>query len=173
MPENISMQPKYNVNLPYPEVKVEGPNVEYANLLLKDYAGAFSELTAITLYVYQHIMGKGSFDDYAQLVNGVAMSEMKHLELLGKSIKLLGVKPIYFNNVWPPGQLWSSSYVNYSTNIVDMLLIDIETEKKAIENFRHHMMMIKDRFIKELLERIILDEELHVKLFNQMLDKYR
>jgi bacterioferritin len=49
----ISKHTKYALDLPYPEPMVEIPNIEYANLLLKDYAGAVSEFTAISLYVYQ------------------------------------------------------------------------------------------------------------------------
>lgn len=56
MPDKISKHTKYAVDLPYPEPMIEEPNIEYANLLLKDYAGTVSEFTAINLYVFVSII---------------------------------------------------------------------------------------------------------------------
>ncbi|MCM8711681.1 manganese catalase family protein [Clostridium sp. SYSU_GA19001] len=172
MPGDISKHTNYIIKLPYPEPKIEIQNVQYANLLLEDYAGAVSEFTAINLYVYQHIVSEGNYDDYAELIGGVSMAEMKHLELLGETIKLLGVKPIYINSACPPGELWSPIYVNFTTHIKEMLREDIQAESKAIETYKYHISIIGDKYIKQLLERIILDEELHLKLFMDMFKKY-
>lgn len=53
-----------------------------------------------------------------------------------------------------------------------MLLEGTKSERKAIENYKYHILIIKDSHIRELLERIILDEELHVKLFIELYEKY-
>lgn len=172
MPGDISNHTKYSVNLPYPEPIIEMQNTQYANILLKDYAGAVSEFTAVSLYVYQHFVSEGRYKDYAELIGGIAVVEMKHLELLGEHIKLEGIKPMFIDNVCPPGRLWSAMYVNYSIFIREMLMEDIQSEKKAIENYRYHITLIQDKYIKKLLERIILDEELHIKLFTQEYKKY-
>lgn len=173
MSDDISRHSKYAVDLPYPKPMIEMQNMQYANILLKDYAGAVSEFTAISLYVYQHFVSEGQYDDYAKLIGGVAETEMKHLELLGETIKLESIKPIYIDNACPPGRLWSPTYVNYTTFIKEMLMEDIQSEQKAIENYRYHITLIQDKYIKKLLERIILDEELHLKLFTQEYEKYR
>lgn len=172
MPGDISKHTKYTANIPYPQPMVEMQNMQYANILLKDYAGAVSEFTAVSLYVYQHFVSERQYKDYAELIGGVAMVEMKHLELLGETIKLEGIKPMYINNVCPPGQLWSPMYVNNTTFIREMLMEDIKSERKAIENYRYHITLIQDKYIRKLLERIILDEELHVKLFTQEYEKH-
>lgn len=172
MPGDISKHTKYTVNLPYPKPRIERPNVQHANILLKDYSGDVSEFTAINLYVYQHFVSDGEYEDYAELIGGISIVEMKHLELLGETIKLLGIKPMYIDNACPPGRLWTSRYVNFTTVIREMIIEDIQSEQKAIENYRYHITLIQDRYIRELLERIILDEELHVKLFKQLYEKY-
>jgi bacterioferritin len=161
------------MNLPYPEPKVEKANVQYANILLKDYAGMVSEFTAVSLYSYQHFVSEGKFRDYAKLIGGIARVEMKHLELLGETIKLLGIKPIYIDNVCPPGQLWTSRYVNFTTFVCEMLMEDMRSEEKAIETYKYHITLIGDSYIRKLIERIILDEELHLKLFKDLYEKYR
>ena len=172
MPEDISNHTKYSVHLSYPEPMIEKPNIHYANILLEDYAGAVSEFTAVSLYVYQHFVSEGQFKDYAELIGGIAMVEMKHLELLGETIKSEGVKPMFINNARPLGKPWSPMYVNYATCIKKMLMEDIQSEQKAIENYKYHITLIQDKYIQKLLERIILDEELHVKLFTQVNEKY-
>jgi len=172
VPGDISKHTKYIVNLPYPEPRVEKTSIGYANVLLKDYAGEVSEFTAVSLYVYQHIVSEGRFEDYARIIGGISMAEMKHLELIGKTVKLLGIKPIYIDSACPPGQLWTSAYVNFTIFIKDMLLEDIKSEKKAIKNYKYHISIIKDRYIQELIKRIIKDEELHLKLFTELYGKY-
>lgn len=171
MHSNISKHTKYSIDLPYPKPMIEMQNIEYANLLLKDYAGVVSEFTAISLYVYQHFVSKEQYKDYAELIGGVSVVEMKHLELLGETIKLEGFKPMYFDNAVPHGKLWSPMYVNYTTYIMAMLKEDIKSEQKAIENYKYHITLIQDKHIIKLLERIILDEELHLKLFTQEYEK--
>lgn len=171
MSGDISKHSKYCVNSPYPEPKVEKKNMQYANILLKDYAGKVSEFTAISLYSYQHFVSDGQYEDYAKLIGGIAVVEMKHLELLGETIKLEGIKPMYINNVCPPGKFWNPMYVNYTICIEEMLMEDIKDEEMAIRNYKYHMTLINDKYIRKLIERIILDEELHVKLFKKELEK--
>lgn len=171
MPGDISKHTKFSAKLPYPEPQVERQNIQYANILLKDYAGKVSEFTAVSLYSYQHFVSDGQYKDYAELIGGVAVVEMKHLELLGETIKLEGIKPMYINNVCPPGKFWNPIYVNYTTFIKEMIMEDIKSEEKAIKNYKYHMSLIKDEYIRKLIERIILDEEIHVKLFTKELQK--
>lgn len=168
MPGDISKHTKFKVDEPYPEPKVERKNIYNANILLQDYAGVVSELTAISLYSYQHFVSDDIYKEYAKVIGEISMVEMKHLELLGETIKLLGVKPTYVNSVCPCGQVWTASYVNFTDKIKEMLLEDIKAEQRAIENYRHHLFLINDKYIKKLLERIILDEELHLKVFKEL-----
>jgi bacterioferritin len=53
-----------------------------------------------------------------------------------------------------------------------MLSEDINSEMMAIENYKYHISIIDDKYIKKLLHRIIADEEFHVKLFREMYNKY-
>lgn len=172
MCNEVRKSSNYAVNLPYPQPKIEMPNSEYVNLLLKDYAGRVSEFTAIGLYIYQKFIGKSEYSDYSKLVGGISITEMKHLELLAETIKLEGIKPVYIDNAHPKGNLWTPMYINYSTNIKAMIKEDIIHEQKAIENYKYHITIIQDKYIVKLLERIILDEELHIRLFTEEYEKY-
>ena len=154
----------YKSNLPYPDIKVEKENIEYAKLLSYPYAGLVSEDTATHLYMYQSFILD---DEISNILEKIAIVEMKHLELLAKTINLLGLKPEYKVNDIP----WTTSYVNYNNNLKDILKINIESETLAIKNYNNLIKVIDDKYIKELLKRIIIDEEIHLKIFNELYSK--
>lgn len=172
MPGDISKHTKYKIDLPYPEPRVEQKNTYYANLLLQDYAGAVSEFTAVSLYIYQHFVSDDKYKNYAKVIGEISIVEMKHLELIGETIKLLGVKPVFANSICPCRRMWTSDYVNYDDSIKGMILEDIRAETKAIENYKKHLCLINDKYIKKLIERIIPDEKLHLKVFKELYEKY-
>ena len=158
-------------NTPYPEPRVEKTNTEYAKMLMQDYAGDISESTAINLYMFQHFTSQ--WTEFKDIIKQISIVEMKHFELLAETINLLGVKPVYKtfdsnNDTLIP---WTSDNVNYETDIVKALEIDLKSENKAIEIYKHHIEAIDDKYVKKLLERIIEDEEDHVKIFEYFLEK--
>lgn len=155
---------------PYPKPMVVQRNCYYARLLLEDYAGPVGELTAINQYINHSITLR---DDYgvAKLCRQVAITEMRHMELLGITIQLLGVFPEVGckknNDVI---DCWSSKFIYYGNNITDRLSANIAHEAEAIRNYRIHQKMVDDPYIKHLLDRIILDEEIHLQLFKDVKD---
>ena len=151
----------YKSNLPYPDIKVEIENIEYAKLLMYPYASMISEDTATHLYMYQSFILD---DNIGKILENIAIVEMHHLEMLAKTINLLGLKPEYKSNDIP----WTSNYVNYNTNLKDILKINIEAETLAIKNYQNLIKVINDKYIKKMLERIIVDEEIHLKIFNDL-----
>ncbi|MDD2627899.1 MAG: ferritin family protein [Clostridia bacterium] len=73
-------------------------------------------------------------------------------------------------------QYWSAELVNYSVDLQKMLALDIIAEQKAIGQYINHQNHIDDINIKKLLDRIILDEKLHLKCFKTLyinLDRIR
>lgn len=156
----------YKSNLPYPGIKVEKENIEYAKLLMYPYASMVSEDTATHLYMYQSFILDNNI---GRILENIAIVEMHHLEMLAKTINLLGLKPEYKSNDIP----WTSNYVNYNTNLKDILKINIEAETLAIKNYQNLIKVINDKYIKKMLERIIVDEEIHLKIFNDLYKENR
>ncbi|HEX3048176.1 MAG TPA: manganese catalase family protein [Bacillota bacterium] len=155
----------------YPEPKVQAPNHYYASLLLEDYAGPTSELTAINQYLYHHFT-LHHLKDLAELEECIAIIEMKHMELLAETIILLGVDPQFRTLTNNLPAYWSATSVYYGVDACDKLTADISAETQAIKSYRRHQQMIDDPYIKVLLERIIKDEEHHRDLFCDALAKY-
>ena len=158
----------YQENTPYPTPQVERPNLEYAKLLMSDYAGIISEDTAIHLYLYQHLVLENEDQDIANILEKIAEVEMHHLELLGKTITLLGIKPIYGTYENNKIEYWTSKFVNYNTNLKDILQINIYSETQAIKKYQEDLKIIQDIYIQNLLKRIIADEKIHLHIFNQL-----
>lgn len=160
---------KCYIDKPYPSIRVEEKNEDYAKLLLKNFAGKVSEDTAIHLYLFQMLILKDDCKELANALEKIAIVEMHHLEMLGETIKLLGIKPVYGTMIGDYFNPWNGNNVNYTIKKEDMLKINIKAEEKAIKNYQQNIALINDKYIKVLLARIIEDEKLHIKIFKSFL----
>ncbi len=148
------------VDLEYPEVEIDSVSMSDCRCLMEDYGGAESELTAILTYIYQAYT-LNEMEQYKELydtLEGIAITEMHHHELLGETIVKLGGTPVMGGNQ----KFWNGSMVNYCKDIINMINIDIKAENIAIENYKKTMRCVQNYSIRELIERIIMDEELHI-----------
>ena len=159
---------RFYSDLPYPKVEVVKENKESAKLLSHVYAGSESELTEILLYVYQSMILEDSEPEISKILLNISKVEMHHLYLLGSLIKDLGLNPIYADNNFNLKTYWNSNDVYYDTDLKTILEIDIESEKRAIHDYQMLLTVIDDCYVKELLERIILDEQIHLQIFLEL-----
>ena len=162
----------YSDPSPYPEIKVQGPNLHYAELLMDDYAGIVSEFTAINQYLYHYFFFKDYDKKLGELLENISISEMLHMEILAELIKKLGGKPVIRGSYSTSGNFWVGSYIYYGSNLCEQLRADINAEYKAIVEYQKHIHSIADPYIKAILHRIILDEKVHIHLFNQALAQF-
>lgn len=169
---NMHKRENYADPSPYPDVKVLGPNLYYAEILMDDYAGMVSEFTAISQYLYHYFVFKNLDEDLAKLLENVSITEMLHMEILAETIILLGGNPIIRGSYSTYGNYWNGSFVYYGSNLCERLKADIDAEYKAIEEYQKHIRFIADPNIQLILQRIILDERVHIRLFNQALLKH-
>ena len=160
------------LDIPYPEVCIHCPNTGYARSLQNVYAGTISEFTAISQYFYQHILQKSSCPEAAQVLMGISMVEMHHLELLAACIQQLGGNPVFAASGKGQRQWWTGAMVPYQRGLRMMLLEDIESERAAIREYRRLMACIHNEDIQALIGRIVMDEEHHIQLFCWLLEKY-
>lgn len=146
-------------DLPYPEINVT-PSLSEARILMPSYGGRHSETTAVMTYVYQSYVSK----EFSDTLEAIAISEMRHHDLLGNAIVKLGGYPVIGS-----GTYWNGSYVNYQTCPAEFLKANIIGEKTAIAGYERAILSLDQKDLKLLLERIILDEELHIKIFEELL----
>ena len=164
------MDKPVRLSLPYPEPKNIVPNRETAAIVAPAYAGAHSELTATLQYIYHHFNFLELNDEKtASVLVGIAVSEMQHLDILGRLLYGLGADPVFTR--MPPYRcdFYSASFVNYSRSPKKMLLDDLAGEMTAIKEYREIIARIKEEEIAACIERIVLDEELHIKVLKDRL----
>ena len=173
MSEHLSERfSKYRAPGPYPEIKVQKPNLKYAELLMDDYAGVVSEFTAISQYLYHHYFFENIDEELGDLMEGVSINEMYHMEILAELILLLGGDPRIRGGASTQGQYWNGSFVGYGNHLCEQLQLDIDAEVGAIKNYKKHIKLIKDPYIQAILARIIKDEEVHIQLFEEQKRKF-
>lgn len=163
---------KYADPSPYPEVRVTNPNPYYACILMDDYAGVVSEFTAISQYLYHHFFFKDIDKGLGELLENVAITEMLHMEMLADTIKESGGDPRIRGSFSTYNNYWNGSFINYGSELCNQLKADIDAEHKAISEYRKHIRIIQDPNIQAILKRIILDEKVHIHLFNEALYKF-
>lgn len=162
---------KYQLPEPYPQIKLDKGDKKYIKLVYQDYASRDGEMTAVNQYVHSHFTIPEKDEISKQITDafkGIAIIEMFHLELLGELINDLGGDPKFVNGKDIP---WKSSFIPYGRNLKEKLKNAILSEETAIKNYENHIKLIESKEIKRLYKRIILDEKLHLEIFEKLLKK--
>ena len=163
---------QYTAPGPYPTIRCNGPNPRYAQLLTIDFASSKGELTAITEYVYQSWMLVPENASAARAMQSVAMVEMHHLDMLGTLIAMLGGNPKYRSvssqNI---RTVWTGSMPPYCRTVRDAMKNNIRAEEEAIATYERHASVIRDPAVVAVLNRIIQDEKVRIKVFRSYLEQ--
>lgn len=153
---------------PYPELAVYSVSRRDVLALTDDYAGRESETTAIMQYAYQSYILKEKYPDLSYVLENIAKVEMLHHELLAEAIVASGGDPIIAGRHC----FWSGSTVDYSQSVCAILKIDLAGELGAIANYKRTITALTNKSIIALIERIILDEEEHVRILEKLIEEY-
>ncbi|HHV33068.1 MAG TPA: bacterioferritin [Clostridiales bacterium] len=162
----------YSDSSPYPPIKVQAPNRDYADLLMDDLAGPSGEFTAMSLYFYQHSVADKQFGDYSIMTMRIAIAELHHMDILSSVIRELGGNPVFQSSTRSNARYWSAKNVVYSSDLCKSLRIALDGETNAIETYGRHIQMIDDPYLKNILERIVVDERLHRSYIYHMIEEY-
>ena len=171
--------------MPFPPIKVESKNPYYVTLLLNAFASsADSEIQAITQYIYHS--KTISNNTISKALMCIALIEMRHLDALSELITMLGGKPFYENsnkNFWMTGNIaYIDKNIIYEKehsyaegdkeNSRDKLEADIDGERNAINGYNRLLKTIQDKYIEKIIIKIISDEQTHIKIFKNLIEKY-
>lgn len=158
------------LNEDFPTTEGICPDAYSLAVISPAYASPTGELNAILQYFYHFFnFNKQGYAEYANTLERIAIAEMLHLELLGKTITALGAQPIYCQNPPTAFNFYSAKYVTYSRNLVNMLEDDIIGEKQAISQYTKMLTRLKNEQIKSIIERILGDEMLHLEKLKEIL----
>lgn len=164
MPEPLTLHEEF------PTTEGISPDCYSLAVVSPAYASSTGELNAILQYFYHYFnFDKQGYREYAGALKSIAIAEMFHLDLLGKTITALGAPPIYCQNPPTAFNFYSAKYVTYSRNLVNMIEDDIIGEKRAIALYTKMLTRLKNEQIKKIISRILGDEKLHLEKLKEIL----
>ena len=159
----IDFKESCSIMLPYPEIDIKEKNLSYAKLIKECYCGIYSELTLINQYSYQYFLMEPHLKEILKKISKV---EKEHLDILGNIIIALGDAPSFNFEKRNKYFYWTAKYINKDTSLKNILKNNINSERELIKKYRKITTIIENESIIAILNRIILDEELHIKIFN-------
>ena len=157
------------VDQPYPSAEGIGRDERSVRIISPAYADRGSEMTAILQYVFQSIVLSGQgLKKYSETLLSISIAEMEHLEILGSLLFEMGALPVYTS--CPPRMFdfYSTRAVSYACDPVKMILDDIRGEKEAIRTYEEMICKLANERVAAIIERIVLDEKLHLKTLETM-----
>lgn len=159
----------YKSDLIYPSVPYMDNNIEYAKMLLNVYTGKNSIINNIFMYLYQ-----SSFvnDELSLILDNIINVEIIHAKILSKLINNLGLKPKYIYKNLYSYRYYNTSYINYSIDEINIIKNNIQLKEKIINEYNSLIINIENKQITNILKRLIIDNELHLKIFKELLTRY-
>lgn len=169
------------------EVRVDGPNPNYAAMMQEQLGGPQGELKAALQYFSQslRIQDKAIRD----LFLDIAAEEMSHMEMVATTINLLnghtldargatvgtveahvltGLTPMLSN---ASGQLWTAAYVNETGDLAADLLSNIAAEQRAKVVYEYLYRQIQDKGVRETIDFLLNREEAHNTMFREAFNR--
>lgn len=168
MPKPLTLQAEF------PTTEGICPDAYSLAVISPAYASSTGELNAVLQYFYHFFnFDKQGYKEIAADLESIAIAEMLHIEMLGKTILALGAQPIYCQNPPTAFNFYSAKYVSYSRNLVNMLEDDILGEKRAIAQYTKMLCRLKNEQVKKIISRILEDEKLHLAKLEEILQAFK
>ena len=169
------------------DVKVQGADPRFGEMLLEQFGGATGELSAALTYWTQsfHVEDPAIRD----MLHDIALEEFSHLEMVGRMIEqhteksdardaaykstLFAVRGVGPHLVDSNGQAWTSAYVNEGGNVVRDLRADIAAEAGARQTYEALIKLSPDEGSKKALTFLLTREISHTNMFMKALEVAR
>lgn len=163
---------KYYVDKPYPSIDQLDINIHYGQMILSNVGGLHSEMNAVSLYFYNNVIMENSWKDLSIAMHEISIVEMHHLDIFAKMCCKLGIDPRLWDCQNDFLEYWSPGYNVYPRQIQTMLENAIIQEQNTIDIYQYQISCIDEPVIQNVLQRIILDDKLHIQIFEKFLNEY-
>ncbi len=164
-------------------VRVDGPNPNYANMLQEQIGGPHGELKAALQYLSQSFRIKDP--RIKDLFLDIASEELGHMEMVTTLVNLLnghqidaqnttvgsveasvvtGLTPMLAN---ASGYPFNGTYIEETGDLAADILSDIAAEQRAKVVYQYLYRQINDSGVREAIDFLLNREEAHNTLFRQ------
>lgn len=156
-------------SLPYPIVEFGRKDFDSAIRLCGVYSGTHGKIKIVYRCFFDYFNLKKIKDTVsADLILGITACEIKHLILLRDTIYKLGVTPSIKENFSETVLSNKKRALSPEKIIIDLIaleLVFIDEMKKLLKD-------IENELVKSVIERIIKDDELHLKTLKSRLKAF-
>jgi bacterioferritin len=165
----------FNADFPYPEIRLEKKDPQIAQFMLSDLADPVGEASSVVLYLFDTIVLHDD-DEFSKVFKNIYQTEMIHAEIFADLAYQAGAEP----RLWSTGatgktqrnlSYWSPGRVAYATDKKTIVRNAIALERASIEKYETQISLAKNDTLSLILRRILLDEQLHIEMFNALLNK--
>lgn len=155
---------------PFPSVDGIGHDALSLRIIAPAYASPTGELNAVLQYIYHSFyFEKCGKEKTGETLVGIAVAEMLHLRLLGKTVLALGAPPVYCQCPYSCFNFYSAKYVSYSRSLKEMIEDDLIGERRAASSYEGMLRKLKNDRVKEIVSRILEDEKMHICILEEIL----
>ena len=147
------------------EIKVEGKNKKYSELVKDIYCGKFSDLTTFLFFKYSSYLYKNSDSYFSNNMSKIANDSLIHMDIFGRLITMLGGIPNF--NEYVNDEIY---YVLEKDKLIE---ISIRLVKEKIIKYTNALNMIKDNYIEEILKNFIIEERRNLEILELLQLKYK
>lgn len=177
---------KHDKNLLH-EVRVDGPNPNYAAMLQEQLGGPQGELKAAMQYLSQSF--RINDPEIKDLFMDIASEELSHLEMVATTVNMLnghvldaknatvgnieahvltGLTPALSN---ASGYLWTAAYVNETGDLAADILSNIAAEQRAKVVYEYLHRQITDKGVRATIDFLLNREEAHNTMFREAFNR--
>lgn len=144
------------------------PANRFLQLVMGDYAGNdISELGAVLTYQYEDLVLENMHNEISSQLMQISIDEMRHMHMLGEMIIEMGGNPEYRGG---DNRYFAASSLAYPTHIKEMMMVNIQMETAAIQNYLQRVQQAPSTQIAATYEKIIADERRHLEFFRTQLN---
>ena len=147
------------------DIKVEGKNKKYAELIKKNYCSKFSDLTSFLLYKYENYLFSETDTYFSNNINKLSNDSLAHLEIFGRIITMLGDIP-NFND-------YKIDEIFFLEDKEKLIEINIRLTKEKIILYTKNLNEIDDHYIKNILSNFIVEERKNLEILELLQLRYK
>ena len=147
------------------DIKVEGKNKKYAELIKKNYCSKFSDLTSFLLYKYENYLFSETDTYFSNNINKLSNDSLAHLEIFGRIITMLGDIP-NFNN-------YNIDEIFFLEDKEKLIEVNIRLTKEKIILYNKNLNEIDDQYIKNILTNFIVEERKKLEILELLQLRYK
>ena len=147
------------------EIKVQGKNKKYSELLKLSYCGRFSDLTTFLLFRYESYLFNKTDSYFSSNMLKISNDSLIHLDIFGRLITLLGGIPNQID--------FNINDIFYNEDKEKLIEINIRLIKEKIILYTNNLNQIDDEYIKEILSSFIVEERKNLEILELLQLKYK